>query len=519
MNNTHILWADDEIELLKPHIIFLTNKGYTVDKVTSGVDAIEACKTKHYDLVFLDENMPGISGLEALAVIKSILPDVPVVMITKSEEEHIMEDAIGSKIADYLIKPVNSNQILLSIKRLLDNKRLVSEKTAQTYQQEFRQIGMDLNDVSDFNAWVNLYRKLVYWELELAASNDTGMDEILLMQKTEANREWTKFIKKNFINFLRKPDEHTPIMSQNVIKKKVLPELQTADAPVFLIMLDNFRFDQWKVIQSQLNEHFRLLTDDTYLTILPTTTHYARNAFFSGMMPSEIAKLYPNLWVDEEENEGKNLHEEELLGTQLNRLGYKDKFSYTKITNYDNGKRLVDDIPNMFNNKFNVIVYNFVDMLSHARTEMNVMKELAEDEAAYRSITSSWFEHSPLFDALKRLAGKKAKIIITTDHGSIRVKNAVKIVGDRSTSTNLRYKQGKNLNYNDNELFTIKDPAEAYLPKPNVSSRYVFACGTDFMAYPNNFNYHVNLYNNSFQHGGISMEEMIVPFVVLETKV
>ncbi len=519
MNNTHILWADDEIELLKPHIIFLTNKGYTVDKVTSGVDAIEACKTKHYDLVFLDENMPGISGLEALAVIKSILPDVPVVMITKSEEEHIMEDAIGSKIADYLIKPVNSNQILLSIKRLLDNKRLVSEKTAQTYQQEFRQIGMDLNDVSDFNAWVNLYRKLVYWELELAASNDTGMDEILLMQKTEANREWTKFIKKNFINFLRKPDEHTPIMSQNVIKKKVLPELQTADAPVFLIMLDNFRFDQWKVIQSQLNEHFRLLTDDTYLTILPTTTHYARNAFFSGMMPSEIAKLYPNLWVDEEENEGKNLHEEELLGTQLNRLGYKDKFSYTKITNYDNGKRLVDDIPNMFNNKFNVIVYNFVDMLSHARTEMNVMKELAEDEAAYRSITASWFEHSPLFDALKRLAGKKAKIIITTDHGSIRVKNAVKIVGDRSTSTNLRYKQGKNLNYNDNELFTIKDPAEAYLPKPNVSSRYVFACGTDFMAYPNNFNYHVNLYNNSFQHGGISMEEMIVPFVVLETKV
>lgn len=517
MNNTHILWADDEIELLKPHIIFLTNKGYTVDKVTSGVDAIDACKKKHYDIVFLDENMPGISGLEALTVIKTILPDVPVVMITKSEEEHIMEDAIGSKIADYLIKPVNSNQILLSIKKLLDNKRLVSEKTAQTYQQEFRQIGMELNDVSDFNSWVTLYKKLVYWELELAASNDTGMDEILLMQKTEANREWTKFIKKNFTNFLRKPDENTPIMSHTVIKRKVLTELK-GDVPVFLIMLDNFRYDQWKVIQSQLNEHFRLTVDDSYLTILPTTTHYARNAFFSGMLPSEIAKLYPNLWVDEEEDEGKNMHEEELLGTQLNRLGYKEKFSYTKITNLDNGKRLVDDVPNMFNNKFNVIVYNFVDMLSHARTEMNVMKELAEDEAAYRSITASWFEHSPLFDALKRIAGKKAKIIITTDHGSIRVKNAVKIIGDRSTSTNLRYKQGKNLNYNESELFTIKDPAEAYLPKPNVSSRYVFATGNDFMAYPNNYNYHVNMYTNSFQHGGISLEEMIVPFVVLETK-
>ncbi len=517
MNNTHILWADDEIELLKPHVIFLTNKGYIVDKVTSGVDAIEACKKKHYDIVFLDENMPGISGLEALTHIKNILPDVPVVMITKSEEEHIMEDAIGSKIADYLIKPVNSNQILLSIKKLLDNKRLVSEKTAQGYQQEFRQIGIELNDDLDFNAWVTLYKKLVYWELELAASNDTGMDEILLMQKSEANREWTKFIKKNFINFLRKPDANTPVMSQTVIKRKVLPEL-SSEVPVFLIMLDNFRYDQWKVIQTQLNEQFRLILDDTYLTILPTTTHYARNAFFSGMMPSEIAKLYPNLWVDEEEDEGKNLHEEELLGTQLQRLGYKEKFSYTKITNFDNGKRLVDDIPNMFKNKFNVIVYNFVDMLSHARTEMNVMKELAEDEPAYRSITASWFEHSPLFEALKRIAGKKAKIIITTDHGSIRVKEAVKIIGDRATSTNLRYKQGKNLNYNESELFTIKDPAEAYLPKQNMSSRYVFATENNFMAYPNNYNYHVKLYGNSFQHGGISLEEMIVPFVVLETK-
>lgn len=518
MNNTHILWADDEIELLKPHIIFLTQKGYTVDEVTSGNDAIQKCKQKHYDIVFLDENMPGISGLEALTQIKNLNPDLPVVMITKSEEEHIMEDAIGSKIADYLIKPVNSNQILLSIKRIIDNKRLVSEKTAQNYQQEFRNIGMELNDVSTFDEWAALYRKLIYWELELTSSNDTGMDDILLMQKSEANKEWTKFIKKNYINFLKNPTDKTPAMSQTVVKKKVLPELKE-EVPVFLIMLDNFRFDQWKVIQSQLNEYFRLLSEDTYLTILPTTTHYARNAFFSGMMPSEIVKLYPDLWVDEEENEGKNLHEEELLGTQLTRLGFKEKFSYTKITNLENGKRLVDDVPNMFNYRFNVIVYNFVDMLSHVRTEMNVMKELAEDEAAYRSITASWFEHSPLFDALKRIAAKKAKIIITTDHGSIRVKNAVKIIGDKSTSTNLRYKQGRNLNYNENDLFTIKDPNEAFLPKVNISSRYVFAMENNFMAYPNNYNYHVNLYTNSFQHGGISLEEMVVPFVVLESKI
>ncbi|MFN7313606.1 MAG: PglZ domain-containing protein [Bacteroidota bacterium] len=517
MQNTHILWADDEIELLKPHIIFLTNKGYSVDPVTSGLDAIEACKKKHYDIVFLDENMPGISGLEALNQIKNLHPDVPVVMITKSEEEHIMEDAIGSKIADYLIKPVNSNQILLSLKKILDNKRLVSEKTAQNYQQEFRQIGMELSDDLDFNGWVNLYKKLVYWELELSASSDTGMDEILLMQKSEANRAWTKFIKQQYIQYLKKPDENTPVLSQTAIRKKVLPELKTEE-PVFLILLDNFRYDQWRVIQGQLNDYFRVITDDVYMSILPTTTHYARNAFFSGMMPSEIAKLYPDLWVNEDEDEGKNLHEEELLGAQLQRLGYKEKFSYTKITNLDHGKKLVDEVSNLFKNPFNVIVYNFVDMLSHARTEMNVMKELAEDEAAYRSITASWFEHSPLFEAMKKMADKKAKIIITTDHGSIRVKDAIKIIGDKSTSTNLRYKTGKNLSYNENELFTIKDPADAFLPKQNMSSRYVFATENNFMAYPNNYNYHVNLYTNSFQHGGCSLEEMIVPFVVLESK-
>lgn len=517
MQNVNILWADDEIEMLKPHILFLKNKGYEVHKVTNGLDAIDACRNTDFDIIFLDENMPGISGLEALAQIKTIKPDVPVVMITKSEEEHIMEEAIGSKIADYLIKPVNSNQILLSIKKQLDNKRLVSEKTAQSYQQEFRQIGMELSDNLDFDSWVTLYRKLIYWELELSSSPDTGMDEILLMQKSEANREWTKFVKQNYINFLRKPTDKTPAMSHTVVKRKLIPELK-GEEPVFLVLLDNFRFDQWKVIQSMLNEYFRTLNEDVYLTILPTTTHYARNSFFAGMMPSEIDKLYPNLWVDEEEDEGKNLHEEELLQTQLQRAGIKDKFSYTKITNLDAGKRLVDDVPNMMNNKFNVIVYNFVDMLSHARTEMNVMKELAEDEAAYRSITQSWFEHSPLFDALKRLAQHKVKLIITTDHGSIRVSDPVKIVGDRATSTNLRYKQGRNLNYNENDLFTIKDPAEAYLPKQNISSRFVFATGDHFMAYPNNYNYHVKMYNNSFQHGGISLEEMIVPFVIMETK-
>ncbi len=513
----NILWADDEIDLLKPHILFLKNKGYEVEKVTNGIDAVELVKARKFDVIFLDENMPGISGLETLAQIKQFNPDVPVIMITKSEEEHIMEDAIGNQIADYLIKPVNSNQILMSLKRILDSKQLVTEKTAQNYQQDFRQLSMEMYDINDFAGWENMYRKLVYWELELAKSGDTGMDEILAMQKRDANNGWAKFVSQNFINFLKKPDAKTPVMSHTLLTKK-LPAYLKSENPVFLIVIDNFRFDQWKVVQNQLAEFFNVLVDEMYMTILPTTTHYARNSLFAGMLPSEIEKIYPNLWINEEDEEGKNIHEEELLGRQLQRLGYSDKFSYTKITNLNAGKDLVEKMPNMFHNKFNAIVYNFVDMLSHARTEMNVMKELAEDEAAYRSITASWFEHSPLFEAIKKIAGKKATVIITTDHGSIRVQNPVKIVGDRSTSTNLRYKQGRNLSYNEKELFVIKKPEEAFLPRQNVSTSYVFTMGEDFMAYPNNYNYHVNMYNNSFQHGGISLEEMMVPFIVLETK-
>jgi CheY-like chemotaxis protein len=513
----NILWADDEIDLLKPHILFLKNKGYEVEKVTNGIDAVELVKARKFDVIFLDENMPGISGLETLAQIKQFNPDVPVIMITKSEEEHIMEDAIGNQIADYLIKPVNSNQILMSLKRILDSKQLVTEKTAQNYQQDFRQLSMEMYDINDFAGWENMYRKLVYWELELAKSGDTGMDEILAMQKRDANNGWAKFVSQNFVNFLKKPDAKTPVMSHTLLTKK-LPAYLKSENPVFLIVIDNFRFDQWKVVQNQLAEFFNVLVDEMYMTILPTTTHYARNSLFAGMLPSEIEKIYPNLWINEEDEEGKNIHEEELLGRQLQRLGYSDKFSYTKITNLNAGKDLVEKMPNMFHNKFNAIVYNFVDMLSHARTEMNVMKELAEDEAAYRSITASWFEHSPLFEAIKKIAGKKATVIITTDHGSIRVQNPVKIVGDRSTSTNLRYKQGRNLSYNEKELFVIKKPEEAFLPRQNVSTSYVFTMGEDFMAYPNNYNYHVNMYNNSFQHGGISLEEMMVPFIVLETK-
>lgn len=518
MSTIKILWADDEIDALKPHIMFLNNKGYNVTTVTNGLDAIEEAKSTPFDIIFLDENMPGISGLEALSQIKSSMPNVPVVMITKSEEEHIMEDAIGGKIADYLIKPVNPNQILLSIKKLIDNKRLVSEKTTMGYQQEFRTLSMALMDDMSFDEWKEMYKKLVYWDLELADTEEEGMQEVLDTQKTDANHNFTKFIDKNYISLLKETeDDKKPVMSNTLLRRKVLPALDEADS-VFMLLIDNLRYDQWKVIQPILNEYFRVDDEDLYLSILPTTTQYARNSIFSGLLPSDMEKRFPQKWSNDEDEGGKNLHEENFLQDYLKRLRLDIKTSYTKVTNLNAGKDLAENILNLFNNKLNVIVYNFVDALSHARTDVSLMRELSEDEAAYRSVTKSWFEHSPLFEALKKIAEKGGKLVITTDHGSIRVKDPVKIIGDRNTNTNLRYKQGKNLNYEKSEVFEVRKPEDAFLPKLHVSSSFAFAKNYDFFAYPNNYNYYVNYYKGTFQHGGISLEEMMCPIISLTAR-
>jgi DNA-binding response OmpR family regulator len=519
MDKLNILWADDEIDLLKPHILFLREKGYDVVTVNNGNDAVDQAKNTNFDIVFLDENMPGLSGIETLARLKNIKPEIPVVMITKSEEESIMEQAIGSKIADYLIKPVNPNQILLSIKKNLDNKRLISEKTASDYQQEFRNIGMSLSDRLSWKEWMEVYKKLVYWELELKQSSDESMYEILTAQKSEANTLFSKFIENNYVNWLKNFDgPATPVMSNQLMKKKIFPVVDASADPVFMVLIDNLRYDQWRIIQPLINEYFRLQDDDLYLSILPTATQYARNAIFAGLMPSEIESRFPNLWLNDEEEGGKNLHEEDFLNDTLKRFRKEYKSSYVKITNHNDGKNLVEDIPNLMQNKFNVIVYNFVDMLSHARTEMEMIRELADDEAAYRSLTLSWFEHSPLFEAIKRMAEKKVTLIITTDHGTIRVKEPTKIIGDRTVNTNLRYKQGRNLNYDKKEVFEIKNPADGMLPKQHLSQAFVFAKQDKFFAYPNNYNYYVTYYKNTLQHGGISLEEMIIPFAVLSSK-
>jgi CheY-like chemotaxis protein len=515
-----ILWADDEIDLLKPYIMFLEQKGYTVTPVNSGADALEMVENKNFDVVFLDENMPGMSGLEVLPKIKQMRPNLPVIMITKSEEEQIMEEAIGSKIADYLIKPLNPNQILLSVKKILENKRLVTEKTNLSYQQDFRNIAMQYQDRINHEEWAEIYKKLIYWELELDKTQDKSMSDIIAMQKSEANSNFGKFIEENYEDWLNDPKMDKPLMSHQLMRKKVFPLLKPNE-PLFFLLIDNLRYDQWKVIEGLLGEYFSVEEESSYYSILPTATQFARNAIFSGLMPSEMEKQHPKLWVnDSEENEeGLNMHEEDFMRKQVEKNRLNIKLSYHKILNINQGKALVDNFNNILKNDLNVIVYNFVDMLSHARTDMNMIKELAPDEAAYRSITSSWVQHSSLMDLLKKISEKKGRLIITTDHGMIRVTNPAKIIGDRSVNTNLRYKAGRNLNWDEkNHLMVVKNPDRIFLPKPNVSTTYVFTKDDYFFVYPNNYNHFVNHYKNTFQHGGISLEEMIIPFIYLLPK-
>lgn len=522
MTNGLILWVDDEIELLKAHILFLQKKDYEVVTVSNGADAIEECQKQTFDLIMLDEMMPGLTGLETLQRIKDIQPQTPVVMVTKSEEENIMDQAIGSKIADYLIKPVNPSQILLTLKKNIHRKEIVTEVTQSGYQQEYQQLGMQISGCSDYKDWMEVYRRLVHWEVELS-STDSQMTEMLQMQKDEADIGFAKYIKNNYMDWVNPKaavsahrPEGRPLMSTELFRERVFPALSNGEK-VFLIVIDNFRWDQWRLLAQEIGDQFDI-EEDMYMTILPTATQYARNAIFSGLMPNKIAEMFPELWVDEEEEEGKNLNEAPLIQTQIDRYRRHDKFSYHKVNDSAAADKLLQQYNTLKNNDLNVVVINFIDMLSHARTESKMVRELANNESAYRSITLSWFRHSVMSELLRRLSQSDYKIILTTDHGSIRASKPIKIIGDRNTNTNLRYKLGKNLSYNAKEVFVIKDPRMAQLPAPNVSTSYVFATGDAFFAYPNNYNYYVSYYKDTFQHGGISMEEMLVPLITMRAR-
>jgi len=521
MDKIKILWADDEIDLLKPQLMFLEKKGYEVVTVSNGHDALEECEElDDIDVVFLDESMPGLTGLETLSRLKATSPSMPVVMITKNEAENVMEEALGSQISDYLIKPVNPNQILLTLKKIIDNKRLVREKTTSDYQQEFRQILMEINDSPNREKWVDIYKNIINWELKLDASSTTNeMGEILSMQKSEANREFSKFVVKNYSDWVNETSADTPTMSHTLMRKKVFTEIKE-EVPTVMLLLDNLRFDQWKVIEPYFQELFRIEEEDHFFSILPTTTQYSRNAIFSGLMPAEMESYYPTWWKNDIDEGGKNNHEKDFLKEQIGRTFRKPvKFDYIKVTNVNAGRRLQENALNYLNNDLTVIVYNFIDMLSHARTEMEVLKELAGDETAYRSLTRSWFENSAIWSTIQKLVDREEiQLIVTTDHGTIRVNQPSRVIGDRDTTTNLRYKVGRNLQYDRKDVLDFRDPKKVGLPRPNVSSTFIFAKEDKFFLYPNNYNHYNNYYKNTFQHGGISLEEIICPIIRMRSK-
>lgn len=510
MSEYNILWADDEIDLLKPHILFLKSKGYEPVTVNNGRDALELVASRPFDLVILDENMPGLTGLETLQRVKEISPQTPVIMITKSEEENIMDQAVGNKIADYLIKPVNPMQILMSIKRNLHGGKLVSETATDAYRREFPEISRMIDTASSIEDWYAAYEKLTGWELRLASA-DTNMDEMLKMQKADADSAFYKFVKRNYEEWVT-TDNH-PVMSPQVFKSAIFPHLDEGEK-LFFIVIDNFRLDLWLSIKPMLAEFFTF-EESLYTSILPTATQYARNSIFSGLMPADIAAMFPHLWVDEDEEEGKNLNESELVTTQFERYRRKCRFSYNKVNDSAGGEKLLREFANLKQNDLNIVVLNFIDMLSHARTESRMIRELARTDAAYRSLAESWFRHSPALELFKMIAQAGWKVVVTTDHGTIRVDKPVKVVGDKNTNTNLRYKVGKNLGYKSGQVYEIKRPRQFGLPAPNVSSTYIFAGNDDFFAYPNNYNYYVQYYADTFQHGGISLEEMLIPLVTL----
>lgn len=510
-----ILWIDDEVDLLKPHIVFLENKGYQITPINNVNEAIEILDSEKFQLVLLDENMPGISGLEAIPMLKEKDSTMKIVMVTKSEEEHIMEQAIGSSISDYILKPVNPNQILLSLKKNLQEDNLVEQKTILEYQQEFRNLSMELSYLKTYQDWAEYYKKIMNWELKFDKIVDNDFADLLQSQKEDANIQFAKFIERNYESWLHSSDK--PMMSHTLFKDKVKPEMEKGK--VLLLMIDNLRYDQWKMIEPLFAKYYNKTSEDYYYSILPTATQYARNSFFAGLLPSEIEKRFPDKWFNDNEEGNKNEFEKEFLEDQIKRLGLIGKsVKYIKILNADYEKKIADEFNQYKNADILAIVYNFIDILSHAKTDNPIVDQLIRDDKTFRSLTLNWFENSSLMKIIKLAAEKGLKLIITTDHGTIYVKKPSQVVGDRETSTNIRYKTGRSLSYDEKEVWAITQPEKFFLPKGNISSKYIFAKNNTFLAYPKNYNHFVNYYKETYQHGGISLEECIIPISILEPK-
>jgi CheY-like chemotaxis protein len=514
-----ILWVDDEIELLRSHILLLAEKGYSVESATNGEDALDLVKAKPFDLVFLDEMMAGMGGLETLSKIKDIRPEVPVVMVTKNEDEGLMEDAIGVKISDYLTKPVNPSQVLLACKKFIEGKKIASEQASRDYIKEFNEIALALQSNLSFMDWTDIYVKLVDWSIEMDQHPGMGLKQTLLDQFRECNVEFSKFIERNYLNWIAQ--KNRPTLSIDVVERYLIPELRDTNKSVFFFVIDCLRMDQWVGMEKVLREYFDI-SREYYYSILPTATPYSRNAIFSGSWPDDLEVRFPEIWEQwEDDDNSRNRYEHQFLDNLLERrkIQLKPESKYVKILDAEFGRGIDQNILSYTKNRLTSIVVNFVDMLAHGRSDSQLLKEIAPDESAYRSLTSSWFMHSTLLSMLKTLSTQKnVTIVLTTDHGSIRSMRGIKVIGDREASTNLRYKFGRNLKVDNRHAIFVKNPADYRLPRRSVTVNYIVAKEDYFFVYPTDYHQYLNKYKDSFQHGGISMEEMILPVAIMRSK-
>ena len=516
MASNRILWVDDEVELLEPHLLFLRQRDYQVDTASHGDDALELIRREPYDLVLLDEQMPGRRGLEVLEELRKEAPHVRVVMVTKSEEDQTMQEAIGRQVDDYLVKPASPRQVLSVVTRLLQGSRLQQQLAAQDFAGRFAELSQDKDRAEHWRDFFRLYSELVDWELRLEDAGESGLVDSVRALRVDLRREFGGHVRVEYPRWLRAEPDGRPTLSTDVVRRWLLPRI--GDGPVIFMIIDCLRLDQWRAMKALLTDVFEI-DEDLYSSILPTATPYSRNALFSGKYPDQIAERYPDWWARDEGS--LNAFEDELFTRHLKELTGRDVgVVYEKVFTDAQAGELEARVRNAFKTDSVIsLVFNFVDLLIHGRSDSNLLMEVARDVPALRALTRQWFERSAALRILREAAAEGVEVVLTTDHGSILCERPVTVFARRDATDNLRYKFGQDLRAEEPDaVMAVNDETELRFPAGSLATNYLIGLEDYFFVYPTKLREYQARYKNSFLHGGISPEEMILPVATLRPR-